>query len=479
MNFHSVNVDIAAVQHHASQIEWLNPASYFNGFHPVLLPILIKVSGITHWPLTGLLLSNLLYGLSCIWVYRIVHSQVNDVLVAVLATLIICSLKPFFEVFVSPMQDSLLVFLVLISLHKLIQKDLLWSGVFIGLAALARGHALYIGLLIFVFYVLKGKSLKQLYKWPLGAFIAYTPQMVVNIAATGNPFANHQLFNIYQHFYLGTFDYTAQLEVPSTLVQLIGNNPHLFFKEYVNLISQNLLFIAIPIIGIAWGVYVKRRPTITISLICLLYFATSILSNSSRAFAPALIFLALLTAYFIRYFKTLDFPGKYVLALTVIGLVHYSFIQNLTMLLDYRQSEKLTSEFSELMIHETPNLERKQVFNGHFEFTYTGIPGTIGRVRTNNWYRYKNEAYNTHYPAPLLTLPGPEMLDYCQTNEIQFLVIREGLIDEQLLREWQNTPGLKSISSRSRLRYSISTYYEILSKETDRIHLIKVGDAAI
>lgn len=475
MHFHSVNVDISFLQEHAGHIEWLDPASYFNGFHPILLPVLIKLSGIDHWPLLGLVLSNLLYGASVALLYKLLLHRLQQTQWALVLTVLCASLPQFFEVFVSPMQDALLVFFVLLSALKWQENKPGASGMWMALAALSRGHGLFIALLFFLFWIgPRFREFKQWRKWLLALVLVYSPQLLVNWSATGNPFANHQTFNIYQHFYLGMFPSSADLEVPTSLWAIIQMDPGHFWTVYKSLLLKNGLWLFIGLLALVAGIVRKDKWLLRIALLLQAYFLVAILGNSSRLYAPVIFFVALAVSGLVQGFhvnrKTILWPG---IALG-LGILHFSWMENASLLLKYRHSERMTAAFNAAIVKDRPETTRKDVFNGHFEYTWGSLPGRAGRSRLTNWSRYKNPTYNETFPVPSLEDEPDRFHDTCQKMGIEFLVIRQGLLVPDAFERWMAYPGFEVLESMPQKKFMMSSHYEPLSKEIDQIHLIKV-----
>lgn len=475
MHFHSVNVDVAFLQDHASKIEWLQPASYFNGFHPILLPILIKISGISQWPLVGLLLSNLAYGACLALIYRILKQQFKQPSLALLLTVVSGSLPQFFEVFVSPMQDSLLVLFILLSMASFQKGKLHVSGMWMGLSALTRGHGLFIALLFFLFFVWsQHRDVKTWRKWIIGMLLVYTPQLIVNWTASGNPFTSYQNFNIYQHFYLGQFPSSAELEIPKTLLGIIQIDSTYFFKKYTVLLTKNAPWFVLSFIGLVIGLLKKDKALISTGALVSCYMLVAILGNSSRLYAPILLFVASLSIGLVRSLPLQQKPVVWMAVAVVLGLLHFSWMDNASLLLKYRHSHRMTQQFSTALLSDRKDVTRRDVLNGHFEYTWNGIPGFAGRARLSNWYRYQNPEYHKAFPVPSLQSSAAEFHTTCLQLGIQYVVLRQGLLKSDAFENWAQHDGFSILESLPQKKFFISSHYEPLSKEIDTVHLIKV-----
>lgn len=475
MRFHSVNVDITFLQEHASKIEWLEPSTYFSGFHPILLPLLIKLSGIEQWPLIGLLLSNALYGLCSTLLFTILKKQLKQQALPLVITLTISSLPQFFEVFVSPMQDSFLVFWILMSTRSFQRKSLLSSGMYMGFAALTRGHGIYIALLFFLFFVFyQHRSFKDWRKWLLGILLIYSPQLLVNLSATGIPFESYQNFNIYQHFYLGQFPSSANLLLPSSILGIIQADPQHFESTYFLLLKKNALWLFMAGLGLLVGILRRNKILTASGTLLLAYLLLAIMGNSSRLYAPVILFLGFVLmelADLIRFQKGML---QWIGLLVLLGLLHLSWMDNASLLLKYRHSQRITQSFSAEMLSDLPHIERKQVFNAHFEYTWEGIPGFAGRARATNWYRYQNPEYNTDFDVPSLEDPPSAFHASCKKLGIEYLILRQGLLVPDAFDRWASYTGFEIRKSFAQKKFTMSSHYEALSKDIDSVHLIKV-----
>lgn len=475
MHFHSVNVDITFLQEHASKIQWLQPSSYFNGFHPLLLPVLIKLSGIVSWPLIGLLLSNSLYGFCSALLFTILKRQLNQQTLALLITVALCSLPQFFEVFVSPMQDSILVLFVLLAVWSFQREKLFSSGIFMGLAALTRGHGVYIALLFLLIFVCSEyRNFRKWRRWLLGMLLMYSPQLLVNFSATETLLESYQNFNVYQHFYLGQFPSSATLILPNTILGIIQEDPVHFKKGYSLLLQKNALWLGISGFALILGVLKRNKVLARSGLLLLAYLLLAIMGNSSRLYAPVVLFFGFVLMEMLpllRFQKsTLLWPG----ILSFLALLHISWMDNASLLLKYRHSERLTQSFSDTMLNDLPTITRNQVYNAHFEYTWTGISGFAGRARATNWYRYQNPEYNTTFKVPSLEDSPSQFHTLCKELGIEYLVLRQGLLVPDAFDRYASYPGFKIKNSIAQKKFMISSHYEALSKDIDSVHLIKV-----
>jgi hypothetical protein len=192
-------------------------------------------------------------------------------------------------------------------------RDFAIAGAFGGLAYLLRYQALVLIIAMWAWLVSSGHRdwPRLTVAWMAGFLIAASPQLVVSLAQTGNPFYNMQAKNIWFGIYAYA-DWSRWNEVPDTisLAQVVAMGPQRFAANWLGNIASlarnpplpwPLMFAVLP--GLIAAPF--RKPSHGLALVywvaAIFIAATCLAFVMPRLFVPILPFAAMIAAWFVRW----------------------------------------------------------------------------------------------------------------------------------------------------------------------------------
>jgi len=475
IDWHLVSVDVGALRYFAMRLEWNNLSTYHNGFYPALPVMLVKLAGPDNWHITGLILSNLLYGLSLGLSYQVLHKLLSHRAIALLATSVLAILPGFIAVFVSPMQDSLLVALFIMAIWALLVEEKFWlSGLLLGLMAATRYHGLLLAILFLVLFIFtSGASWKLKGKAALMMLLGMSPQVFISLTATGSPFDNDQLYNVFKTFYRSEIDDAALIELPKSIFGIMAHNPGQFWLTYLNILLSNTLYIIVP--ALALVKYYRSESWIwKTALLLIVYISLSALGGSVRMYAPIGLFIVLVFAHL---FKKFDFERfKHLRLVILIGLLHFLIIENILTISVHRQNSRINDRIKTVLKEQNPAVTRSQIFSSFYDYTWQDIPGLIGYGTKRAWLRHADPWFAENFPGPDLNKGSKELWAYCEANKIRYLILNKAKMGASLHAEIRNStdfiPLVKMDITKPRMTFS----YQIHSKKFDEVYLYELSD---
>lgn len=470
IDWHNVSVDVGALRYFAMRLDWTDLTTYHNGFYPSLPIMAVKMVGVDAWSLFGTIVSNLLYGYCLALGYRIILHFVPHQEAALVGTAFLAISPGFFSIFTSAMPDSLMVAFFLSGVYLLTHSSKwLLGGVFLGLAAATRYHGLLLAALTFLLLVRPSKQSIRSMLWCLTGFaLAYSPQTIFTLIATGSLFENDQLYNVFKTFYRADIGDAAQLQLPKHLLGVVTHKPEVFWPTYLRLLGSNALYILFPVV-VAVAVWKQQRVVRYLAIFIGIYVLIASLGGSPRMYAPiaTLMAIVLATAYKALHYTKLRIG-------LLLCLLHFLAQDNMLNLSVQRQNQRTNRVIREAIHSSHPNVHREAIFSSYYDYTWEGVPGLIGYGTKRAWLRHGDAWFAQQFEAPDLQGSTDDFLKYCLRNKIEFLVLNKSKLGNKLHIGLTQSPKVSLLVHIPNTRPRITHQYQILSKQFDEIYLYRV-----
>lgn len=440
--FHQSHNDYWDLLFIAKNIDFRNVFSLANPCVPIgyttLLHFIIKSGS----EITIPIIVNLLFSTTTVFVSILYFQKIMSKESSIISAFLLCFFPQYFFYANQGGADpgSVMFFTLgaLVLLNQLyLKKEMrrsvyLISGILLGLGAIFRFHVL-VGavILIFTATILNLKQWRFIVLTALGVFIAYSPQIIVNLSAQNGAFETKLgASNIYDLMYSINWYRISTDQISTNALEIISTDYLLFFKKYI--FSFIKFFIKTGLLPFIAYVFSKNKLHKNLSLFTLvfviLYFGIFSATLSGRqvllplplsmmcfGFLYEELFIRLKNGYklntqLINYVKIIVIFAIFSVVLAKDG---YYVRSNLN---KYELAKKIESYL--ISMGCTNSL---QTFTTDYDHYFRRLPNYTGYFN-GGWSRWGTYKYNEAFPEFNVS-SVKEFIHDCKRYEVRFLIL--------------------------------------------------------
>lgn len=408
----------------AKHLIWSNPASFYNGFHPIGFPAFLRLLSILFPdPLPPALFANIgfsllaLVGLSHLG--AIILQDRRWTFICVVCTSLY---SPFFKHTVMPGADIGAVAFSTMGLVTLINSVLdntslkhstgkaFMAGLLFGMAAiwryygLALGISLTIGMTLVAFW--DRRILPHVALMVLGLFSIYSTQMVCNVLSEHGLFETNTAFNVY--ITINGINWWRLPQIPHSLTEVIFSQPVAFFKTYFHSLLGYLMFLLVIIANLFFCKEKGFNQVRSVILLgCFFFLGILSLGASSRGIlliVPLLAVEGFMVLKFVFGFLRDQWHRRQIAVITGCFLlvvifslrISSSLGRDISFVIAGRKATVRDNAIEEVLLQEGVSYPR-QVFVTDFNLYFRG-PLKYRPYHNGGWFKYDLWGYLARYP---------------------------------------------------------------------------------
>lgn len=464
-NWDRTFTDVSVQKYFASNIQWLEPASYAFPFYPSLWPVIIKIIGVNNWDYFYLIINPIILGLVIISVFLLLIKLGGDFFWS-FALVMILGLNGFFiRPYLNGLSDGTFALVWVWAIYaSLVRKRWLIFGILIGCMSLMRHHGLLFGLMSLIFIVLPQKSIRATLLFMAGAALTYAPQLIIDVSAGNFPFQTEQGFNIYKTFWSDIA--TEELAMPEDLIHKVLEHPTRVWYRYTARMLNYWVTFFLPILVFCWSFYHKKTLVKNVALFALFTIAISSFGWSPHILPPYWILLVTLVLLASNHVK--NYLNKKIIKLIfIILIIKKGFDVSLSLLStqEHNIANSLNQQkLSTYFIKNNIKNYNKILIEDHGFSLGKYMEGNIPYLFQQHWLRYNNDEYNRKYPSITSEeiIQNPDSMKHFVLKHLDAIVISIRDSSDAKIDLLANVPYLVKCLSVHELRYN---YYFFKKKE--------------
>ena len=444
LDFQQLHNDFWDTYFIARHLQTSIPASLYNPLFPIGYCSFLKLIMGKGLPVVPAIIANIMFGMVTLFTCSYVYKKFLSLWVALISLILLSLFPKFFHYFnvggADPMSVMFFTLGTAIIAHALTtpfryrkwaRSRFLAAGALMGLSAITRYHV-FVGsiLLLIAFAVFFRKEWKNFAISFIGFISIYSIQWAINLLSGHSLFeTGYGSINIYNLMYNVNYYKTTHLQLPASTLQIVLQNPLLFFRKYIiTLLSLTPCYMPPVIAAFIVRERAARNLSKGIALWSIFYFGLFATSTSERQMLIVLPWTLLSAGFILQEIwhyinkKTVFKSQLYrfsliaLIMLSMAGLAAKDFMN--TMRRAHSRSAYCTVES---YLANSGLSKANQTFTTDFDLYFRSLPYCMpyfnGGAPRNGTYLYDKEF--PEFPVGSIN----EFAGYCQKQGVRFVIL--------------------------------------------------------